>query len=436
MIDLLEVRSDLEQLTGTAFVTECPPDTKGKLGIGDTDLWLVEPSTEEEAAAILHYADENGLAVIPAGNGTNLHLGEMPRRANILLSTKRMAGIKEHSVGDLTITVQAGTPFSEVQEFLRQHGQFIPVTPPSQGSTIGGLVAAAIGGPERVLYGSWRDQVIGLRVIYPSGQLIRTGGKVVKNVAGYDMGKLFVGSYGSLALITEITLKVRPYPKHRELLLAGSSIFPPLLRLAERILASECVPSALELAVHQEQAKLRYQLAIGSDEVERAARYQAERIKQFADDISTDISLHMHDSQETETHWTDWQTKWSRSERDSMMLRVGIPIPCVGEQLAYYEQETANLGIKLSYTVSLGVGLLKLRLQSQNQGALQNVVLRMREAVEETGGYLVVEDASSHLKNSLGVWGKAPGSLALMRGVKQTIDPQGIMSPGRFVGGI
>lgn len=207
-----------------------------------------------------------------------------------MLSSRQLTGIVEHSAGDLTITVRAGTPYSEIQTYLREHSQFIPIQPPAaDDSTVGGLVATAASGPERILYGSWRDNVLGLRVVYPNGNVIRTGGKVVKNVAGYDMNKLFVGSYGSLGFISEITLRVRPYPKHKEILIAQSDRLKELTELAALVLASECIPSRLELSSNP--AAGGYELAIGCDEVGSAASYQAERIRALAGTLELPLNL-------------------------------------------------------------------------------------------------------------------------------------------------
>lgn len=436
VIDVLAIRTDLEALVGAAHIKECPEDLKRKLGVGEADVWYVEPGSEEEVSAVLRFAAQHGLAVIPSGNGASLHIGEAPRRANIVMSSKRLSGVVEHSVGDLTITVRAGTPFTEVQSFLRQHGQFVPLTPPSPESTIGGLVVTAFSGPERVLYGSWRDFVIGLRVVYPNGQVIRTGGKVVKNVAGYDMTKLFVGSYGTLAFVTEITLKVRPYPKHRELVVAESSKRNDLIELAERVLASECVPSTLELTRQQTEGSASYQLWIGSDEVEAAARYQEERIRQFASAMDGNIQIRVTAGVAAESLWPGQAITMRQATPNSLLLRAGFPIPRMADLLAVYEQMAADRGAILDYSVSLGVGTLRLHLQAGNPDVLAEMSIGMRQLAEANGGYLVVEYAEPVLKQQVGVWGNVRGGLSLMQGIKQTIDPSEIMSPGRYVGGI
>lgn len=436
MIDVLAIRTDLEALVGAGYVKECPEELKRKLGMPESDIWYVEPGSEEEVGAVLEFANLHGLAVIPSGNGASLHIGETPQRADILLSSKRLSGIVEHSLGDLTITVQAGTPYAEVQSYLRQHGQFIPLTPPSPESTVGGLIVTAFSGPERVLYGSWRDFVIGLRVVYPNGQVIRTGGKVVKNVAGYDMTKLFVGSYGTLAFVTEITVKVRPYPKHRELVAIESDNRDSLIQLAERVLASELVPSTLELTYQSAQGTAVYQLRIGSDEVEAAARYQENRIREFASAIAGHMQIQVMAGETAENRWPGHTITMNEATSDSLVLRAGFPIPRMTDLLAAYEQLAVEHNLSLDYSASLGVGTLRLYLQSGSGSALAAAASGMRKLAEANEGYLVIEYGDPAVKQQVGVWGNASGGWSLMKDIKQTIDPSAMMSPGRYVGGI
>jgi glycolate oxidase FAD binding subunit len=436
VIDVVAIRTDLERLVGADYVKECPEELKRKLDLHEADIWYVEPGSEAEVAAVLGYAEQHDLAVIPSGNGASLHVGAAPRRANIVVSSKRLSGIVEHSIGDLTITVQAGTPYAEMQAYLREHGQFVPLTAPSQDSTVGGLAVTAFGGPERILYGSWRDFVIGLRVVYPNGQVVRSGGKVVKNVAGYDMTKLFVGSYGTLAFVTEITLKVRPYPKHRELVAIESRNRNSLIQLAERVLASELVPSTLELTYQAAGGSASYQLWIGSDEVEAAARYQENRIREFATAIGGDMQIRVLAGEAAEKSWPGTMINLDQTASDSIVLRAGFPISRMTDLLAAFERMAAERNILLQYSVSLGVGTLRLLLQSDNSAILSETTVDMRRLAEENDGYLVLEYGESALKQQVGVWGNASGGLSLMKGIKQTVDPAGIMSPGRYAGGI
>lgn len=427
---------DVQQWIESFSLTKCTDKMIKSLGLPkDADIPVAEPCSEDEAAEILRHASSRGLAVIPMGDGNQLHIGENPQRVDILLSSRQLTGIVEHSVGDLTITVRAGTRYSEIQSYLREHGQIIPIQPPTaDDSTIGGLIATAANGPERGLYGSWRDNVIGLRVVYPNGNIIRTGGKVVKNVAGYDMNKLFVGSQGSLGFISEVTLRVRPFPKHKEMIIAQSERLDELTELAALVLASECIPSWLELVSgHSEEG---YELAIGCDEVESAARYQAERIRELASTMGAAIEFTRLMDEEMEQYELKYRTQWKQTEPDSLLLRAACPIPNLTEQLSLFEKEASARNVFLEYTASLGVGTLRIRLHSKAPSTLVETALRLRELSEERRGYLVVEYGDASLKKEIGVWGTIPNGLSIMKGIKQTIDPACILSPGRYVGGL
>lgn len=188
--------------------------------LGNGGKVTVYPKLEEEISNVLQYANDNGKKISVVGGGTKRGFGGMTESADILLSLANYKGIVEHTVGDLTLTVKSGTTFKELQEYLNKHNQKISLDPAwPEYATIGGIIASNESGPKRLGYGSARDVVIGLRTVYPDGRIIRTGGKVVKNVAGYDMNKLFIGSMGTLGVLSEVTVKLRPLPKHESLIL-------------------------------------------------------------------------------------------------------------------------------------------------------------------------------------------------------------------------
>lgn len=251
--------------------------------LGNHGSYEVFPDSEEEIAAVLRAAHEQKWTVIPMGKGTKRGFGGTKEKADILLHLSRFQGIVEYSPNDMTVTVKPGTTIQEMTARLSAHGQMLPLDPawPEQ-ATIGGVVAANDSGPKRLRYGSARDHVIGMRVVYPDGRIIRTGGKVVKNVAGYDMNKLFIGSMGTLAVISEITLKLRPLPPFQCLLILS---FPDgdldkIRSFAISLLDSLLEPVSLELlspAVHQAMNDGKgYALAIAFEDEEKAVRYQAE----------------------------------------------------------------------------------------------------------------------------------------------------------------
>src|SRR5579859_8065842 len=174
---------------------------------------VAEPETEEEVAAVLRFASSEGLVVIPRGGGTQLDYGAPPSRADIILSMARISGVIEHAPHDLTLTVRAGTPLVDLQRALGEARQWLALDSPlAPGATIGGIIATNATGPRRLRYGGVRDQIIGVRVALADGTIARGGGKVVKNVAGYDLPKLYTGALGTLGVILSASFRLYPIP--------------------------------------------------------------------------------------------------------------------------------------------------------------------------------------------------------------------------------
>ncbi|MBI3744094.1 MAG: FAD-binding oxidoreductase, partial [Chloroflexi bacterium] len=208
----------------------------------------VSPTTVEQAAAVMKAAHTLGLAVTARGGGTAMSYGAPPERVDVLLSARRLNRILEYEPADLTCTVEAGITLGDLNEALGKHGQMLPLEAPLAGqATIGGVLAVNASGPRRFAYGTARDRLIGVRAIEASGAVIKGGGKVVKNVAGYDVPKMFVGSLGTLGIIVEATFKLSPVPKARAALLAGFRELAPALEAAQSVLKSGLRPNAFDL---------------------------------------------------------------------------------------------------------------------------------------------------------------------------------------------
>ena len=239
---------------GVQRISESPDAPPGSC-IGGERVLEVAPANSRQASQVMEFAVSENLSVIPAGAATWLDAGNSITRADVILSTRRMTRILSHEPADLVTTVEAGVTLSELQKHLAQSGQWLPIDPPDDGrATIGAVVATGLAGPHSFGYGLPRSFVIGMRVLLADGRLIKTGGNVVKNVAGYDLGKLFAGSYGTLGLITEITFKLRPLPAETRTVSALGP-FASLVKLG-RQLSIEYSPVALELLSHRMARRL------------------------------------------------------------------------------------------------------------------------------------------------------------------------------------
>src|SRR5262245_1648075 len=224
------------------------PATKGDTVAGVRPHVTVTPVTEEGVAAVLGFAGREGLKILIRGGGTHLGLGFPPTGGDILLSMAALNQIIEHAPHDQTVSVQAGMPVHELQTALARARQWLALDPPSiPGATVGGLVATNASGPRRLRYGGVRDQIIGVRVALPDGTLAKRGGKVVQNVAGYDLPKLYCGSLGTLGVIVAATFRLYPLAGASRTTTVASFDIPALGELALRVTGSQLVPAAVDL---------------------------------------------------------------------------------------------------------------------------------------------------------------------------------------------
>src|SRR4029077_17579557 len=214
---------------------------------GKPPALVCAPETAEQVAAALRICSEVEAAVTPWGGGTATAVGNLPSKVDVIIGLNRLQQVVEHDAANLTLTVQAGISLISLQESAANQKQFLPFDAPRPSkATVGGTIAANLTGPRRSSYGAVRDLVIGMKVALASGEQIKAGGKVVKNVAGYDMCKLFVGSLGTLGIITEVTLRMAPIPETAATLIASGTL-PKVQQLADELSRSKLLPSAVLL---------------------------------------------------------------------------------------------------------------------------------------------------------------------------------------------
>lgn len=409
--------------------------------LGNIGRINVYPQSEEEIAAILKYANENGKKVYVEGNGTKRGYGGLSESADILISLSNYKGIVEHVVGDMTLTVKAGTTFKELQDYLAPHKQKISLDPfLPQSSTIGGIIASNDSGPKRLGYGSSRDIVIGLRIVYPDGKIIRSGGRVVKNVAGYDMNKLFIGSMGTLGVISEITVKLHPIPKYESLILLSYSQgnFEKIQAFSTKLLDSTMEPITVELLSPSLSKKLTglncFTLAIGLEDVETSVRYQENFIKSIQPK-QTDLKILTH--QETQSFWDQFYS--NPFEENSVVTSASLKIGVVNADVTKVIKEGHSLGESHHLMVDahggLGHGLCQVNLKGARQDII-SAIQQMRNFVTSLGGYVVVKHLPFILRQEVNAWGEKPSYFFLLEGIKQKVDPNKVLNPKRFIGGI
>jgi glycolate oxidase FAD binding subunit len=384
---------------------------------------LVAPTSAEEAAGLLGWAAEQRLAVGARGGGTRSGLGNVPRGLDLVLSTEKLSGVVEYEPADLTITVGAGTPFDDLQRALAERGQFLPLDPAAaRGSTIGGVVAANASGPIRLRYGSARDLLIGSQIASPLGTVARAGGKVVKNVTGYDLNKLYIGSLGTLAVLTELTFKVQPRPEAERTLVARFPDAASAWAAIYRTLRSPLVPSALELT-SGDGVELTAHLAGFAKPVERSVA----DLTAFARDAGASSVEPLAEADRA------WETL-RQGPAGAARLKLAVPISQLVWALGEVEAAARAGGLSAVTQASAGVGVLRVGVDGGEPAALVSMVRRLRAAVREHLGSVVVEQCPLAVKRELDVLGDVPDNFEVMRRLKSQLDPAGIMNPGRFLG--
>jgi glycolate oxidase FAD binding subunit len=403
---------------------------------------VIEPESEEEVAAILRYAFSAGLAVIPRGGGTQLDYGAPPQRADIILSMARLSGVIEYAPHDLTVTVRAGTPLVELQRALGEARQWLALDPPlAVSATIGGIIATNATGSRRQRYLGVRDQIIGVRVALADGTIARGGGKVVKNVAGYDLPKLYTGSLGTLGVILSASFRLYPIQPFSGSALIEAVALEPLCALTLRALALPITPVALDLfpalaSGHSPVLAIRFESAVAG-----AIDDQIATVSQLARDAGLSVSMVRDDA---DTAWWAAGGAWMRdppgaTENADVELKASLLPTEVSAWLGALEAaRTEFLGLlDLRWQARVGLGIITARLTGAPDAVASwgPAIALLRAATVERRGSLVITYIPSALRGRVDPWGPVNG-LALMRSLKARFDPNATLNPGRFVGGI
>jgi glycolate oxidase FAD binding subunit len=362
---------------------------------GVTPSYVAAPASVAEASELMRTAAEHELAVVPRGAGTKLHWGAPPERCDLLIDTRRLGRLIEHAAGDLVVKAEAGLPLDDLQEVVAGTRQQLAIDDLVPGATVGGMVATATAGPRRLLYGSARDLLIGITVVRADGVVAHAGGKVVKNVAGYDLGKLFTGSRGTLGLITEVAFRLHPLPPASAYVTATAEDGGRALELTRALLHSPLVPAAIEV-----DGPGPISVTVLLEGVADAVPQRAEAAREL---IGGQITAEP----------PAW---WGRLPEGDVLAEVRAApskLPAILAEEPGHVRGSAGRGV-------WHVGL-------PADGA-EETLTRLRR--HGTAVVLAAPDGMS-----LDRWGPLPG-LPLMRRVKDQFDPGHRLSPGRFAGGI
>ena len=385
------------------------PGVTGDAIVGVVPAEVVRPTEPDEVPELLRAAQRDGRTVLAAGGRTKLGWAPPPSSADLLVDTTGLGRVVEHTAGDLVVVAEAGVRLSTLQEHLGGAGQWLALDPPEPEATLGGIVSANASGPRRLRYGTVRDLLIGVTVVLADGTVAHAGGKVVKNVAGYDLGKLYTGAHGTLGVIVSTTWRLHPVPATKRVVVVD--LADPLAAgpLAIAIARSTLTPTAVEVrATTGGPATLTVLFEAIPDSVAAQA------------DAAVALLGSGRQQEQLPEHFGD-----RPGGPDDLVLRLSFAPASLSQVLAALPDGVA-------VTASACTGVAYAALPAAHAAALPAV----RAALASHDGTAVVLSAPPELHEGLDHWGPLGDAVELMRKVKDRFDPERRLAPGRFVGGI
>ncbi|CAM05535.1 glycolate oxidase FAD binding subunit [Saccharopolyspora erythraea NRRL 2338] len=375
--------------------------------------WVAAVDGTESAAAAMRVAAEHGLHVVPRGSGSKLDWGGPPREVDLVLDLSGANEVVEHAAGDLVVHAMAGTPLADVQRVVGAAGQMLAIDQPLPTATVGGVIATATSGPCRHLFGGVRDLLIGITVVRPDGAVTISGGKVVKNVAGYDLGKLYTGSFGSLGVITEAVFRLHPLAAEHRWIQVETDDPGAAAEAVDRIRHSQAMPTAVEV----DRATPGGRIEVVA-EIEGRPTATHERALELADAVGGSVLEHA----------PSWWGRYPFDPADGIGIRVGVEPKALAALLS------VRPDIDVAVRGAAGIGVLHAGLPGDaDPAAVADLVGMLRERCD----YAVLTRSPRAIREKVDPWGPvAPGVMALMRRTKDQFDPEHRLAPGRFVGGI
>jgi glycolate oxidase FAD binding subunit len=415
--------TDWAEIVGRDFVA---PGTLDDHVDGVVPDWVVRPGSVAEVQA----AVRAGAALVASGLGAHLDVGAPPRRLDVLVRLDRLDRILDHQAADMTVTVESGCPLTTLQDELASAGQWLPLDPPRpRRTTVGGLLAANLAGPLRASQGGVRDLLLGLHVVGAGGTLVRGGGRVVKNVAGYDLPKLHVGALGSVGVVVQATFKVRPRPEREAAVVIGCRTGP---EAADAALAVRDAIDPLWIEVAGagglpdgpgDGAAVAVGIGGIGVEVEHGCMQVLERAASHGW-----RTLRVEDGRALRARLGEFDV-----EPAAALLRAATLPGKVGALLGAVETAAGRRGASIRTLAHAANGIVRIAVARADD--VPPLMQELRPGLEADGGSLVLHRAGPEVKAAVDVWGDLGSGRHLMHRIKEAFDPDGIFAPGRFVEG-
>ncbi|MGE3537395.1 MAG: FAD-binding oxidoreductase [Candidatus Tectimicrobiota bacterium] len=418
------------------------------------------PTHIEEVAAVLRRAGEQQCTIVPRGGGSHIWLGQTPQQVDLVLSMQRLQQQLAYEPADMTTTVQAGICMLTLQQMLARSGQRVALDPPlTPTTTLGGLVAANRSGPRRLLYGTARDVLLGMTVVTLDGKCTKSGGRVVKNVTGYDVTKLYIGSLGTLAVLAELTVKLHPLPPGEVTIgvecAHGADLLPVLqmlLQLPLRLNSLELLNSTACVAVRMDtdvaMADSAYMVLARMEGLPTVLQSQERRVREALRRMALRRAPAVYTWSPAEQERL-WQGVGAllRGERvtqqvaETMLMQVSLRMSDLPAFCQTVEDTARQFACPCAVVAHAGNGIVYVHLPvaaptASESARLLECLQAIDACVARLGGRRVLERAPVMVKQQCQVWGATGDDFPLMRAIKTAYDPHGRLNPGRFIGGL
>ncbi len=458
------VSSRLAAITGSSHVSADPAQLAFYAIDGKTPAAIARPGSAEEAAEIVKFAAAENLALVPTGSRSKLNVGNPPQRYDLALDMKRLDRVIAYDPGDLTLGVEAGIPLRTLAGVLAEHRQFLPLAPPfAERATAGGTIASGVDSPLRQFYGAARDYVLGMEFITGDGALVKSGGRVVKNVAGYDLHKLMIGALGTLGVITKINFRTFPLPASSRMFTAAFDSAGGALGMRDRVAQSPLTPIMLEIASPGAAALLSGDAATrielgrlssglispahwtftasfaGNDSA--LARYERDLLRMAEESGALGVAaIHPEDAARLFDRVCEFALIVLVSCPATTIIKIGVPPARMADILDAAARAAETSALPWA-ALARGIGVIYFALLPDERGeqARASAAHATSEILTECsalGGHATIPWCPGEWKSALAVWGRERGDFEIMRKLKKVFDPRGVLSPGRFVGGI
>jgi glycolate oxidase FAD binding subunit len=435
------------------------------------------PHNTDQVSGLMKIAYNEGWAVVPWGAGTKIATGNPPKKLDMVICTKRMNHMRDVDVANLTMTVEAGVRFRDIQARLatqedrcylpledlvsesgevlcseRSHsGCFFPLDPPfSENATIGGVMAANSSGPKRLYYNLPRDLILGAKVVAPDGSVVGTGGKTVKNVSGYDISKFMLGTYGSMGVICEMTLRLLPLPESMATVVFSFADFESASGFAEAVLNTTMLPAAVEVMNAPAFRAVGWEDLPGLSEdgflVAAALEHFEPAVTRMKREFSKTAKAHGATGERVigEDHhalfWLkvgDIMPVGAESDGGYVTIKLNYPIAVWKDLAATALEGFHGQGFNPKVLLHSGSGICLISTDiGSDGGKVAGIAKDLLASCRRECGNLVVQYAPAAFKKDLPVWGETGSDFVVMKRLKEGLDPRGTMCPGRYVGGL